>query len=72
MTINSVVINKYKVQSKIFSMLSSTEHEISTAQKPKMLKIRTFLAFKLSDVALVMFINVKMPTIVGGSAVAQW
>ena len=33
--------------------------------KTKMLKIKTFLAFKLSDVLFIMLINVKMSTIVG-------
>ena len=33
--------------------------------KSKMLKNDTFLAFKLSDVVFIMFINVKMPTVVG-------
>ena len=41
------------------------EHEISTSLNDKMLKILTFLAFKLSDVVFVMLINFKMPTIVG-------
>ena len=41
------------------------KHEISTARKAKMLKTKTFLAFKLSDVVFIMLINVKMPTIVG-------
>ena len=31
--------------------------------KTKMLKIKTFLAFKLSDVVSIMLINVKLPTI---------
>ena len=31
----------------------------------KCLKIKTFLAFKLSDVVFIVLINVKMPTIVG-------
>ena len=43
-------------------MLNSTEHEISAAKNAK--KIRTFLAFRLSDVVYIMLINVKMPTIV--------
>ena len=30
-----------------------------------MQKMKTFLAFKLSDVVFIRFINVKMPTIVG-------
>ena len=51
---------------KSFFILNSTEHEISTAYKnPKAKKIKTFLAFKLSNVAFIMLINVKMPTIVG-------
>ena len=33
--------------------------------KTKLLKNKTFLAFKLSDVVYIMLINVKMPTIVG-------
>ena len=45
--------------------LNSTWHEISTAQKTKLLKIKNFLAFKLSDAVFIMLINVKMPTIVG-------
>ena len=45
-------------------MLNSMEHEISTSLNDKMLKILTFLAFKLSDVVFVMLINFKMPTIV--------
>ena len=46
-------------------MLNSTEHEIITAHKTKLLKMMTFLAFKLSNGVFVMLINVKMPTIVG-------
>ena len=38
-----------------FFMLNSTEHELKT----KMLKIKTFLAFKLSDVLFIMLINVN-------------
>ena len=41
-------------------MFSSTEHEISTAHK-KCCKIKTSLAFKLSGVAYIKLINVKMP-----------
>ena len=41
-------------------MLNSTVHEISTAHKK--LKLKIFLAFKLSDVVFMMLINVKMPT----------
>ena len=46
---------------KLFLMLSSTEHEISTAHK----QLKKFLAISLSDVVFIMLINVKMPTIVG-------
>ena len=45
-----------------FFMLNSTEHAISTAFLKKMLKIKTFLTFKHSDVVLVMLRNVKMTT----------
>ena len=48
---------------KLFS--SSTEHEISTAQKLKYQKVKKFLALSLSDVVFIMLINVKMPTMVG-------
>ena len=44
-------------------MLNSTEHEISTAHKNKMLKM--FTTFKLSEAVFIMLINVKMPTTVG-------
>ena len=51
---------------KTFFMLNSTEHEISTAHKTKMLKkIKIVLAYKLSDVVFIMLINFKMPTVVG-------
>ena len=33
--------------------------------KPKMLKIRNYLAFNFSDVVFIMLINVKMQIIVG-------
>ena len=47
-------------------MFNSTEHEIATAHKIRMLYIKkTILAFKLSDVVFIQLINVKMPTIVG-------
>ena len=46
-------------------MLNSTENAISNAHKTKMLTIEDFLAFKLSDVASAMLINVKMSTIDG-------
>ena len=50
---------------KTFSMLNSTEHEISTACKTKMLKnIRCYL-FSLLHVVFIMLISDKMPTIVG-------
>ena len=42
-------------------MLNSTEHEISTAHK----HMKKFLALSLSDVVLIMLINMKMPKIVG-------
>ena len=44
-------------------MLNSTVHEISTAYNNKMLK-KYFHALKHSDVVFILFINVKMPTIV--------
>ena len=46
-------------------MLNSTEHEITTAHKLKYQQIKKFLALSLLDVAFIMLINVKMPTIVG-------
>ena len=53
---------------KTFFMLNSTVHHSSTAHnsyKTKMLKkIKIFLNFRPSEVALIMLINVKMPTIV--------
>ena len=45
-------------------MLNSTEHENATAYKIKVLKMKTFLAFKLLDFVFTMLINVRMPTIV--------
>ena len=50
---------------KKFFMLNSIKNEISNRQKNKMLKMKTFLAFKLSEVVFIMHINVKMPIIVG-------
>ena len=50
---------------KIFFMLNSTEHEISTAHKTKIPTMKKFLALSLSYVVFIMLINVKMPTIVG-------
>ena len=41
---------------KIF-MLNSYEYEIKTAHKARMLQLKTFLAFNLSDVVLTMLIN---------------
>ena len=46
-------------------MLNSTEHEITMAQKTKLLENEDFLAFNFSDGVIIMLINVKMPTIVG-------
>ena len=46
---------------RLYFMLNSTEHEISNAQKIKMLKNKCFSSF--SDVVFTMLINVKMPTI---------
>ena len=55
---------------KHFFMLNSTEHEISTAHKKlKYRQIKKCLALSLSDVELIMLINVKMPTIFGILAV---
>ena len=39
-------------------MLSSTKRELLTAHKNNMMK--TFLAFKLSDVVFILLVNVKM------------
>ena len=51
---------------KTIFMLSSTEHGISAAHKNKHdKKIKSFLAFKLSDVVSIMLLNVKMSTING-------
>ena len=51
---------------KTFSMLNSTEHEISTAHKSKMpANNEVIILLSLSDVVFIMLINVKMPTIVG-------
>ena len=46
-------------------MLNSTEHEISTALKIKILSNKVCLDLSLSDVVFIMRIYVKMPTIVG-------
>ena len=50
---------------KTFFMLSSTEHENSTAHKTKYRQIKKCFALRLSNVVFIMLINVKMPTIVG-------
>ena len=54
---------------KLFSsstQLNSTEHEISTASKKKLVYylIKAFLASKPSDIVFNLLINVKMPTTV--------
>ena len=50
---------------KLFFMLNSTEHEISTAlQKLKYRQMKKILALSLSDALFIMRINVKMQTIV--------
>ena len=47
-------------------MLNSTEYKISTLIKTKIqTNEEVSLALSLSDVVLIMLINVKMPTIVG-------
>ena len=46
-------------------MLNSTEHEIHLLIKTKIPTNEKFLALSLSDVVLIMLINVKMTTIVG-------
>ena len=47
-------------------MLNSTEHKISTAHKKlNYQQMKKFFALRLSDVVLIMLINVKMPTLVG-------
>ena len=47
-------------------MLNSTEHDFSTAHKKlKYRQIKKFLALGLSDVVIIMLINVKIPTNVG-------
>ena len=45
-------------------MLSSTEHEISTAHKIKLLNNEeVYGSLSLSDVVFIMLINVKMPIV---------
>ena len=46
-------------------MLNSTEHEISSAHKNKLMKSKIFLVLKSSDAVFILLINVKMPIIVG-------
>ena len=50
---------------KTFIMLTSTEHEISTAKKLKYRQMKKFFSLSLSNVVFILLINVKMPTIVG-------
>ena len=45
---------------KTFFILNSTENEISTAHKTKLMKIIDFSCFKLSDVVFIKQINVKI------------
>ena len=51
---------------KTFFIFNSTEHEISTAHKSKMLKIKDYFScvYISSDVLIILQINVWMPTIV--------
>ena len=49
---------------KTFLMLNSTEHEISTPIKAKLLKNQDFSCFQTLNVVIIMLINAKMPTIV--------
>ena len=49
---------------KLFSCSTELGMEFQLLTKTKMLKYKSFFAFKLSDV-FIMLINVKMPTIVG-------
>ena len=50
---------------KSFSYSTQLSTKFQLLIKTKILKIKTFLAFKLSGVVFIMLINVKMPTIVG-------
>ena len=51
---------------KTFFMLNSTEHKNSAAHKKlNYRQMKKFLVLRLSDVAFIMLINVKMSTIVG-------
>ena len=49
----------------LFSCSTQLSMKFQQFIETKMLKIKTFLAFKLSYVVFIMLINVKMPTIVG-------
>ena len=50
----------------LFFMVNSYEPEISTADENlKCWERKIFLPLKLSDVVIILLINVKMPTIVG-------
>ena len=46
-------------------MFNSTEPEISTAHKTKILTKKKFLALSISESVFIMLINVKIPTVVG-------
>ena len=50
---------------KLFSRSTQLSIEFQMLIKSKMFKIKTFLAFRCSDVLFIMLINIKMPTIVG-------
>ena len=52
---------------KLFSCSTQLSMEVQMLIKSKIkcLKIKTFLAFRCSDVLFIMLINIKMPTIVG-------
>ena len=51
---------------KLFFVLNSTDHEISTTHKKlKYRQIKNFHALILSEVVFINVIHVKMPTIVG-------
>ena len=49
----------------IFSCSTELSMKFQLLIKTKMLKVKYFLAFKLSDTAFILLIDVKMPTIVG-------
>ena len=50
---------------KTFILLNSTDHEILIVHKTKIPTNKKVSCFSLSDVAFIMLLNVKMPTIVG-------